>query len=61
MNQFESIVKQAKVIISYDTGLMQIAVALKKKIIYIWSNIVPEFGMFQYQQNPDLKIIEQKT
>ena len=35
--------------ISHDTGMMHIAAAFKKKIISIWGNTVPAFGMIPYQ------------
>ena len=48
LNQSASLVKQAKVIITGDTGLMHIAAAFGKKIISVWGNTVPEFGMYPY-------------
>lgn len=48
LNQSASLVKQAKVIVSHDTGLMHIAAAFNKPIISIWGNTVPEFGMYPY-------------
>ncbi len=48
LNQSASILQQADYVISHDTGLMHIAAALKKSIISIWGNTVPEFGMYPY-------------
>lgn len=48
LNQSASIVKQASLIITNDTGLMHIAAAFQKPIISIWGNTVPRFGMFPY-------------
>lgn len=48
INQSASIVQQARVIITHDTGLMHIAAALQKKIVSIWGNTVPSFGMYPY-------------
>lgn len=48
LNQSASLVQQAEYIITHDTGLMHIASALKKKVISIWGNTVPEFGMYPY-------------
>jgi len=48
MNQSASLVKQAKVIITNDTGLMHVAAAFHKKIVSVWGNTVPELGMFPY-------------
>jgi ADP-heptose:LPS heptosyltransferase len=49
-NLFESasIIKQAQLVISHDTGMMHIASAFNKKIISVWGNTVPEFGMYPY-------------
>lgn len=58
INQSASLVKQANVVISHDTGLMHIAAAFKKKIISIWGNTIPEFGMYPYLSDPDSKIFE---
>lgn len=47
--QSASLVKQATAIITNDTGLMHVAAAFNKKIISIWGNTVPEFGMYPYK------------
>lgn len=60
LGQSASLVKQANVIITHDTGLMHIAAAFKQKIISVWGNTIPEFGMYPYQPHPDSKIIETK-
>lgn len=48
INQTASLINKATSIISNDTGLMHIAAALKKKVISIWGNTIPEFGMYPY-------------
>lgn len=48
LNQSASLVKQAKLIITNDTGLMHIAAAFKKPVISIWGNTIPKFGMYPY-------------
>ncbi len=48
LNESADIVRHAKFIITHDTGLMHIAAALKKPIISIWGNTIPEFGMTPY-------------
>ena len=48
LNQSASLVKQAKKIITHDTGLMHIAAAFKKEIVSVWGNTIPEFGMYPY-------------
>lgn len=60
INQSASLVKQANIILTPDTGLMHIASAFKKKIISVWGNTVPEFGMYPYMPHPDSEIIEIK-
>ncbi|MBI9054786.1 MAG: glycosyltransferase family 9 protein [Bacteroidales bacterium] len=60
LNQSASLVKQANVILTPDTGLMHIASAFKKKIVSVWGNTVPEFGMYPYLPHPDSEIVEIK-
>lgn len=48
INQSASLVKQANIVVSHDTGLMHIAAAFKKEILAVWGNTVPEFGMYPY-------------
>ncbi len=48
INQSASVIQQAKVVVTPDTGLMHIAAALRKKIISVWGNTVPDFGMYPY-------------
>jgi len=42
------LIKQAKVVITHDTGMMHIAAAFNKKIVSVWGNTIPEFGMYPY-------------
>jgi ADP-heptose:LPS heptosyltransferase len=49
INESADLVRNAKLIISHDTGLMHIAAAFKKNIISVWGNTVPSFGMYPYQ------------
>jgi ADP-heptose:LPS heptosyltransferase len=58
LNQSASLVKQAKQIITHDTGLMHIAAAFKKEIISVWGNTVPEFGMYPYLPNEKSKMVQ---
>ncbi|MEO0005809.1 MAG: hypothetical protein RJA20_5 [Bacteroidota bacterium] len=48
LNQSASMVKYASVVVTHDTGLMHIAAALRKKVVCIWGNTIPEFGMYPY-------------
>jgi len=49
-------VRQSRLLITHDTGLMHIGAAFKKRIISIWGNTVPTFGMYPYQT--DYEVIE---
>jgi heptosyltransferase-2 len=51
LNESADLVRRSKLIISHDTGLMHIAAALKKPIVSIWGNTVPDFGMTAYYGN----------
>lgn len=48
INQSASLIRQASVVVTPDTGLMHIAAAYKKDIISVWGNTVPAFGMYPY-------------
>lgn len=39
------VLEKAEWVISHDTGLMHIAAALRKPMVSVWGNTVPEFGM----------------
>ena len=60
INQSAYLVKNAKHVITHDTGMMHIAAAFKKKIYSVWGNTVPEFGMHPYLSDSNSKIIEVK-
>lgn len=46
--QSASLIRQASLVITHDTGMMHIAAAFQKKTISVWGNTVPEFGMYPY-------------
>ncbi len=48
LHQSASVVRQAQLVITHDTGLMHIAAAFKKPIWSVWGNTVPELGMYPY-------------
>ena len=60
INQSAYLVKNAKHVITHDTGMMHIAAAVKKKIYSVWGNTVPGFGMHPYLSDSNSKIIEVK-
>ncbi|HNR19209.1 MAG TPA: glycosyltransferase family 9 protein [Bacteroidia bacterium] len=63
LGQSASVIKQAELVITHDTGLMHIAAALNKRIISVWGNTVPEFGMYPYlpQGSIPFSIVEVKN
>jgi len=62
LNQSASLIKQAKVILTHDTGLMHIAAAFQKPIISIWGNTAPRFGMSPYMpRNKNRSVIAEVT
>lgn len=48
LHQSASVIRQAAVVLTHDTGLMHIAAALRKPIVSVWGNTVPKFGMFPF-------------
>ncbi len=60
INQSASIVRQSRLVITHDTGLMHIAAAFKKKILSVWGHTIPEFGMYPYLPDPESRIFETK-
>jgi ADP-heptose:LPS heptosyltransferase len=48
LNESADLVRNAKLIVTHDTGLMHIAAAYQKPMISVWGNTVPEFGMGPY-------------
>ncbi|MEM1325942.1 MAG: glycosyltransferase family 9 protein [Bacteroidota bacterium] len=49
--QSASIIQQAQAVITHDTGMMHVAAAFQKRIISVWGNTIPEFGMSPYYRN----------
>jgi heptosyltransferase-2 len=58
INQSASLIKQSRVVITHDTGLMHIAAAFHKKILSVWGHTIPEFGMYPYLPDRASKIFE---
>ena len=56
INQSALVVKQARLVIANDTGLMHIAAAFKKKILSVWGSTTPELGMTPYLANKNSKL-----
>jgi heptosyltransferase-2 len=60
LNQSAFVIKMAEAVITSDTGLMHIASAFNKRIISIWGNTIPEFGMSPYLPNANNLLLEVK-
>jgi ADP-heptose:LPS heptosyltransferase len=58
LNESASLVRDARLVLTNDTGLMHIAAAYKKKILSFWGNTVPAFGMVPYLAHPDSELME---
>lgn len=48
LNQSASVVRQARRVITHDTGMMHIAAAFRKDILSLWGNTIPAFGMYPF-------------
>ena len=60
INQSASLVKNASLVVANDTGLMHIAAAYHKKILSVWGNTSPQFGMHPYFPDKGSEILEVK-
>jgi len=49
INQSASLIKNAQVVFTHDTGMMHIAAAFRKKIFSVWGSTIPLFGMYPYK------------
>ncbi|NPA33321.1 MAG: glycosyltransferase family 9 protein [Chlorobi bacterium] len=52
------VIKNARFIVTPDTGMMHIAAAFRKPMIVIWGNTVPEFGMGPYVPEQHVPIFQ---
>jgi ADP-heptose:LPS heptosyltransferase len=58
INQSAQIIKKSNLVVTPDTGLMHIAAAFHKKIISVWGNTIPAFGMYPYCPEENSQIFE---
>ena len=61
LNKSAYLVEKSLFVITHDTGIMHIAAALKKDIISVWGNTIPQFGMYPYLPGENSKIFEVKN
>jgi ADP-heptose:LPS heptosyltransferase len=61
LNESADLVRRSKFIISHDTGLMHIAAALRKQVISVWGNTVPDFGMYPYYGEKFLQTFAERS
>ncbi|MDE3236375.1 MAG: glycosyltransferase family 9 protein [Bacteroidota bacterium] len=57
LNESADLIRKSHAVITHDTGLMHIAAALRKKIISVWGNTIPAFGMGPYYGDASVKHI----
>ncbi len=55
LQQSAQIIDNSQKVLTSDTGMMHIAAALKKETIVLWGNTVPEFGMYPYYGDINVK------
>lgn len=61
IQQSASVVEQAKVLLTHDTGLMHIASAFQTPIVTIWGNTTPKLGMYAYKPDAPEKVINHEV
>jgi len=49
INQSASLVRQARLLFSHDTGMMHVGAAFKKITLSVWGSTDPVFGMYPYR------------
>lgn len=52
LHESASLIRQAAVVLTNDTGMMHIASAFRKKILSFWGNTVASLGMYPYMPHP---------
>ena len=58
LHQSASLLQQAEVVISHDTGLMHIAAALQKRVISLWFATTPQIGMAPWRPGKGSEMVE---
>lgn len=60
VHQGADLMRQARVVVSGDTGMMHLAAALRCRIVSVWGCTVPGLGMAPWRPHPGSVIIEPK-
>ena len=58
--QSASLVRQSRLVLTHDTGMMHVASSFGRPVISIWGNTIPGFGMAPYRPHKDSRIFEVK-
>ncbi len=58
LNESADLLRNAKLVITHDTGLMHMAAALQKPVISVWGNTVPAFGMYPFYGQRNLQLYD---
>lgn len=58
LHQSAQLLRDARLVITGDSGLMHMASAFGQKIISLWGCTVPGFGMYPYRPHPESVMIE---
>jgi ADP-heptose:LPS heptosyltransferase len=58
INESASLVRDSRIVLTNDTGMMHIAAAFGKKILSFWGNTIPKLGMSPYMPHTDSKMLE---
>ena len=58
VNESASLVKNANIVLTNDTGMMHIAAAFNKKILSFWGNTIPKLGMAPYRPHLSSRILQ---
>jgi ADP-heptose:LPS heptosyltransferase len=58
LSESASLIRNAQLVLTNDTGMMHIAAAFGKKILSFWGNTIPKLGMSPYLPHHSSKILE---
>lgn len=58
LSESAMVIKNARMVISSDTGLMHIAAAYGRTILSLWGNTTPALGMYPFRSGKESEIFE---